>query len=156
MPNAEGTKTTYAEQIRQYAQRNYIQPALQRGELTVAIRAGDVHKELNLRGQHPSVCQVLGSKKFVEGNHLTLENKEGPQSGQSPAMIFTYRLPGSSQAQREVAAPGSGSNLLKLLELKGIGKELFASLGGGENFIRAERKAFADAIEKQDRERGLL
>jgi hypothetical protein len=71
-------------------------------------------------------------------------------------MVFTYRLPGFSPLQQEVAAPGSGSNLLKLLELKGIGKELFASLGGGENFIRAERKAFADAIEKQDRERGLL
>jgi hypothetical protein len=156
MPDAEGTKTTYAERIRQYARQNFIQPALQRGDMTVRIRAGDVHQGLNLRRQHPNVCQVLKSQKFLEGNHLSLEAEEGPPSGQSSAMVFTYRLPGFSPLQQEVAAPGSGSNLLKLLELKGIGKELFASLGGGENFIRAERKAFADAIEKQDRERGLL
>ena len=71
-------------------------------------------------------------------------------------MVFTYRLPEASTPQQAPPPPGSGANLLKLLELKGIGKELFAALGGGENLIRSERKAFADAIEKQDRERGLL
>jgi uncharacterized protein (DUF433 family) len=54
------------------------------------------------------------------------------------------------------AAPEPARNLLRLLELRGIGKEMFAALGGGENFIRSERRAFARAIEKQDRERRLL
>ncbi len=67
MPNVAGTKTTYAERIRQYAQQNFIQPALQRGDMTVKIRAGDVHKALNLRRQHPNVCQVLKSQRFLEG-----------------------------------------------------------------------------------------
>ena len=54
------------------------------------------------------------------------------------------------------AEPKPGQNLLRLLELKGIGKEMFAALGGGENFIRSERRAFAEGLERQDRERGLL
>ena len=147
---------TNAERIRQYAWQNYIQPAIQRGERKVQIRAGDVHKAMKLHRQHPNVCQALGSRIFLKGNNLILETTDGPQSGQSPTMVFTYQLPQGTSPQQRNDPPGTGSNLLKLLELKGIGKELFASLGGGENFIRAERKAFADAIEKQDRERGLL
>lgn len=147
---------TDAERIRQYARQTYIQPAIQRGERKVQIRAGDVHKAMQLHRQHPNVCQALESKIFLKDNSLVLEAKDGPQSGQSSSVVFTYQLPESASPQQTTEPPGSGSNLLKLLELKGIGKELFAPLGGGENFIRSERKAFADAIEKQDRERGLL
>jgi hypothetical protein len=144
-----------AEKIRQYARQNYIQPAIQRGERKVQIRAGDVHNAMKLHRQHPNVCQALESKIFLKDNNLILETKEGPQSGQSSTMVYTYQLPQETSPLRE-DPPGTGQNLLKLLDLKGIGKEVFASLGGGENFLRSERKAFADAIEKQDRERGLL
>ncbi len=143
---------TSADRIRQYADQNYIQPALRRGEKRVQIRAGDVHKAMNLSRQHPNVCQALESKKFLKANNLVLEARVGPRSGQSSTVVFTYQLLEEGKLPQD--PPGSGSNLLKLLELKGIGKELFASLGGGENFIRSERKAFADGIENQDRERG--
>lgn len=63
--------------------------------------------------------------------------------------------PPPSQAQQRSTLPRR-RNLLRLLDLKGIGKDMYAALGGGENFIRSERKAFADGIEKQGRERGLL
>ncbi len=147
---------TSADRIRQYADQNYIQPAIRRGERKVQIRAGDVHKAMKLSRQHPNVCQALQSKKFLQANDLVLEATVAPPSGQSSTVVFTYRLPEASTPQQAPPPPGSGANLLKLLELKGIGKELFAALGGGENLIRSERKAFADAIEKQDRERGLL
>jgi hypothetical protein len=34
-----------ADEIRDFAYKRYIQPARQRGERQVTIRAGDVHKE---------------------------------------------------------------------------------------------------------------
>jgi len=145
-----------SDQIRKYAREKYVEPAIARGEREIRVRAGDVHKALTLKNRVPAVCQALESKLFLKENNLILEAKEGPPSGLSTSVVFTYRIAKASLPQQEVPPPGSGSNLLKLLELKGIGKELFASLGGGENFIRSERKAFADAIEKQDRERGLL
>jgi hypothetical protein len=151
-----------ANEVRKYATEKYIEPAIRRGERRIQIRAGDVHKQLVLKNRVPLVCQALESEIFLKGNNLILESKEGPPSGLSTSVVFTYRVADSGvPAQRRTAAKAVSSDnpstrFLGLLQLKGIGKELFASLGGGENFIRAERKAFAEGIEKQDRERGLL
>lgn len=150
-----------ANEVRKYAREKYIEPAIQRGERKIQIRAGDIHKQLVLKNRVPLVCQALGSEIFLKGNNLILESKEGPPSGQSTTVVFTYRIgegiaaPPPSQPQQGSALPRR-RDLLRLLDLKGIGKEMYAALGGGENFIRTERKAFADGIEKQDRERGLL
>ena len=145
-----------ANEVRRYARERYIEPALRRGERKIQIRAGDVHKQLTLKNRVPLVCQALESEIFLKENKLVLEGKAGPPSGQSTTVVFTYKLAEEGQAEQPFAAEPPRRNLLNLLKLKGIGKELFASLGGGEKFIRNERKAFADAIEKQDRERGLL
>jgi hypothetical protein len=149
-----------SDRVRKYAKEKYIVPAIAKGERRIRVRAGDVHKDLSLKNRVPAVCQALESKIFLNENNLVLESKEGPPSGLSTSVVFTYRVadedsPAQSTAVRAPSAPRP-RNLLRLLELRGIGKEVFASLGGGENFIRSERKAFADAIEKQDGERGLL
>ncbi len=151
-----------ANEVRKYAREKYIEPAIQRGERKIQIRAGDIHKQLVLKNRVPLVCQALESEIFLKGNNLILESKEGPPSGQSTTVVFTYRVgeggqaPSATQPQQQRSVLPRSRNLLRLLDLKGIGKEMYAALGGGENFIRGERKAFADAIEKQDRERGLL
>ena len=150
-----------AERIRQYARDNYVRPAVRRGEERVQIRAGDVHSALKLQRQHPNVCQALGSRIFLKDNNLVLEGKDGPSSGQSSSVVFTYRLPVSSAPQSsdsQQTPPSKYKNpaLLELLKLKGIGKELFASLGGGEEFLRSEREAFNESMLKRERERGVL
>jgi|SRR5271170_4331588 len=153
---------SHADAVREYAREKYIKPAVRRGEREVRIRAGDVHKGLTFKNRVPAVCQALESEIFLKGNNLVLASKEGPPSGLSTSVVFTYRIAeGGIPTQSAVSgdpnpAENPSARFLGLLQLKGIGKELFASLGGGENFIRAERKAFAEAIEKQDRERGIL
>jgi len=126
---------TGAEQVREHARTKYIEPARKRHESTIQIRAGDVHKELHWEHRVPLVCQALSGSKFLTENHLTLEKREGPRSGQSTTVVFTYRL------LDDQAAPIK-SRESPLLRLEGIGKEVFQSLGGGEAFIRRERERF--------------
>ena len=124
----------YADQVREHARREYIEPARRRGDSTVRIVAGDVQKAVRLVNRTALVCQALRSHKFIEENHLALEKWDGPPSGMSTTVTFTYRLAGRP------AAAGQPPGESPLLRLWGIGKEVFRSLGGGEAFIRSERE----------------
>jgi hypothetical protein len=93
-----------------------------------------VHKAVRLVNRIPLVCQALKSHKFLEENHLALEKWNGPPSGMSTTVTFTYRL------VRQPPAAGQPPGESPLLRLWGIGKEVFQSLGGGEAFIRSERE----------------
>jgi hypothetical protein len=125
-----------ADRIRGYLRSVYVDPARSRHESSVRIVAGDVHKALHLNNRVPAVCQVLGGRKFLMENNLVLEKQEGPRSGQSTTAAFVYRLAGTgseSQADRIEAAWKS---------LRGIAKDVYAALGGAENFLRNERDHF--------------
>jgi hypothetical protein len=128
--------TGNTDRIREYVRRQYIEPARKRGDITVRIVAGDVHKALRLQNRSPQVCSALRSRKFLEENRLALEKAEGPPGGASTTMKFTYRM-------LDVAPARSGSDD-PLMRLWGIGREVFQSLGGGEAFIRSEREHFDD------------
>ena len=124
----------YADQVREPARHEYIEPARRRGDSAVRIVAGDVQKAVRLVNRTALVCQALKSHKFLEENHLALEKWDGPPSGMSTTVTFTYRLTGQKPAAAQI--PGESP----LLQLWGIGKEVFQSLGGGEAFIRSERE----------------
>ena len=126
-------KTGNTDRVREYARPEYIEPARRRGEITVRIVAGEVQKALGLHNRSPQVCEALRSRKLLEENHLALVNAEGPPSGISTTMIFTYRLLEAGKQKPESD---------RFLRLYGIGKEVFESLGGGEAFIRGERENF--------------
>jgi hypothetical protein len=149
-----------SDEIRKYAREKYVEPAMAKGQREVRVRAGDVHKALAMKNRVPIVCQALESKRFLKENNLVLESKEGPPSGLSTSVVFTYRIaseqPARSEARR-LAAQGQYKNpaLLELLKLRGIGKELFASLGGGEEFLRSEREALNESLLKREREHGV-
>jgi len=123
-----------ADRIRQYLKQQYLDTARLRGVTIVRIVAGDIHKELGLKNRVPNVCQVLKSEKFLKENRLVLENFEGPPSGLSTTATYTYRLESAG-----VLAPKKEP---LFLSLRGIAKDTFASLGGGEEFIRGEREGF--------------
>jgi hypothetical protein len=125
-------RTGNTERVREYARRQYIEPARKHGDITVRIVAGEVHKALGLHNRVPQVCDALSSRKFLEENQLALVKPEGPPSGMSTTMTFTYRLLGGKDQQETDP----------LLRLWGIGKEVFESLGGGQAFIRSERENF--------------
>src|SRR5271165_3584755 len=117
-------KRDSSDRVREYVRTRYIEPARRNGNLTVTVVAGEVQKGVGLQNRVPLVCQALKSKKFLAENDLALEKLEGPPSGMSTTVKVTYRL-GNKQGKPV-------SPILRLLELRGLGKELFASLGGGE------------------------
>jgi hypothetical protein len=142
-----GTQMTQSDQVIQYVQRSYIEPAKRRGDSAVSIKAGDVHKALRWNNRVPSVCQALSSKRFLEQNHLTLIEKQGPPSGLSTTTVFTYRLQTLGEPPSKPIKKAS-----LLLSLQGAGKELFKKLGGGEAFLLEERRSWnAAGTEKVQR-----
>jgi hypothetical protein len=123
-----------ADQVRQYSVRHYIEPARARGDSSVRIVAGDVHKAIHLSNRVPLVCQALKSRKFVEENGLVLEKLEGPPSGLGTRATFIYRFANLREAR-------STKDEWPFLRLRGIAKNLFGP-EGGEEFLRKEREQF--------------
>ena len=123
------------EEVQRHVLTAYVGPAKLRGEDTVRIKAGDVHRDLHWVNRVPSVCTTLGSKKFQRETGLKLIEKEGPPSGMGTRAVFTYKLSSSGQAS-EPAKPRK--NLLEALY--GTQADVYRQLGGGEKFIRSERE----------------
>jgi hypothetical protein len=140
--NAAPEANTGSDAVRRHAYEKYISSARRRREKTVSINVGEVHRALALNNRVPLVCAALGSKKFLTEHGLRIVSKTGPPSGQSTTVTFTYEV----VEEKQEAAEG----LDAFLALRGIGKEIFASLGGGEAFLRSERAEFSRAMEKRE------
>src|SRR6266446_4617734 len=132
--NTASEASTGSDAIRRHAYERYISAARRRKVKTVAVNVGEVHRALALNNRVPLVCAALGSKKFLTAHGLRILSKTGPPSGQSTTVTFTYEM----IEGKEKSAEG----LDAFLALRGIGKEIFASLGGGEAFLRRERAEF--------------
>jgi hypothetical protein len=131
-----------ADQIRDYVRRTYIEPARERREDPARIVAGDVAKALHLQRNLPNICRALGGKKFQTENGVTLIERRSPLSGQSEKATFVFHI--------DEPKPQT-SRFAGLLSLCGIGKEVFAALGGGEAFLRAERENFYEKGSEKER-----
>ena len=120
--------------VRNHVQEVYLRPAIQKGAVRVTINVGEVHKSLALNNRVPLVCAALKSRKFLGENRLRLVSQTGPPSGQSTRVTFTYEIIGTTHESSSTENP--------IIHLRGIAKDLFAKLGGGEAFIRSEREHF--------------
>jgi len=127
---------THADRVRDYARREYIEPARARRQATVRVVAGEVQKAVRLSNRVSLVCQALKSNKFLTENHLLLEKWEGPPSGMSTTVAFTYRV------LDDIQPPAAQPEEWPFRKLRGVAKEVFDSLGGGEAFLRNEREEF--------------
>jgi hypothetical protein len=132
--NSAPVTTPDSDAIRRHAYQKYISAARRRREKTVAINAGEVHRALALNNRVPLVCAALGSKKFLTEHGLRILSKTGPPSGQSTTVTFTYEIV-KPESQKPTADEAWQS-------LRGIAKDIFASLGGGEAYLRRERANF--------------
>jgi hypothetical protein len=121
-----------SDRVRRHAYEKYISAARDRSDKTVSINVGDIHRELALSNRVPLVCAALGSKKFLNEYGLRIISKVGPPSGQSTTVTFTYGILNSSSPDAQEA----------WLKLRGIAKDIFASYGGGEAYLRQERANF--------------
>jgi len=129
--------------VREFANGTYVCPARRRCEKTVTINVGQVQKGVGLQNRVSLVCQALKSEKFLRAYGLKLISETGPPSGQSTTVTYTYEL-----MDRDEKAPAVDP----WEALRGIGKEVFAALGGGEAFLRRERAEFNEAMEKRERQ----
>jgi len=143
---------TPTEQTTQHVLTSYVRPARQRGEKTIAVRVGNILKELGWTNRTPSVFSTLSSKVFQKKAGVELIEKRGgpPSGGPSTAVQFVYRVldPGSVKTDEKVVPNGAG-----LLELYGILADTFRALGGGEAYLKAERDWGPDAWERYELEK---
>lgn len=132
-----------ADQVRDYVRTQYIEPARGRGERTVRIVAGEIEHGVGLRNRTPGVCQALRSKKFERESGVVLEEQKGPPSGMSSTVEFIYRLTETTDkttAEGRKAEAGSSS----FYGLRGLLKDVYATLGGGKDYLLKERNAFEE------------
>ena len=125
--------------VRRHAAEVYLSAARRRREKRFSVNVGAVHKALELGNRVPLVCTALASQKFLKENHLRLIAKTGPPSGQSTTVTFTYELMDRGGDDPTAKDPFP---MDAWLSIRGIAKDIFASLGGGEAYIRGEREHF--------------
>ncbi len=125
-----------SDAVRRHAYEKYIAAALRRKEKTVAINVGEVHRALALNNRVPLVCAALGSKKLLNEHGLRIVSKTGPPSGQSTTVTFTYEIVDKKQHDIQLDRQEAWNRL------RGSMKDIFAELGGGENYLRNERANF--------------
>jgi hypothetical protein len=127
-----------ADKIRTYARDRYVVPARGKREKRFSIRTGEVVREMKLvGGRAPAVCSALKTREFLDGNALRLVSRTGPESGQSTTVTYTYEF-----LDQEPDRGGDSISIDAWLALRGIAKDIFASLGGGEAYIRGQRQNF--------------
>src|SRR5216684_1551922 len=128
------TSISDSDLVRQHASVEYISAARCRGDKVFSINVGTVHRAIGLRNRVPLVCAALGSKKLLTENHLRLASRTGPPSGQSTTVTYTYEF---IETERSMPDAQDAWN-----RLRGALKEVYAELGGGEAYLRAERASF--------------
>jgi hypothetical protein len=121
--------------IRAHVCDTYLKKAVRAGDRQFTVNVGTVHKALGLVNRVPQVCSALESKKLLDANGLRLVSRTGPASGRSTTVTLTYEIVSRSDTSAASSSP--------FLALRGIAKDMFAKLGGGEAFIKGERRSFS-------------
>jgi 5-methylcytosine-specific restriction protein B len=81
---------SHADDVRAYCKTTYVDPARRKGQKTIKIRSGDVHRALNYKNRYPLVCSAIGSNRFEDICGLKRIAVDGPLNGVST--LFTFEL----------------------------------------------------------------
>jgi hypothetical protein len=143
------------EATKKHVIERYVTPARQSGAETVHVRVGNVLKELGWTNRTPSVFSTLSSRAFQREAGLEFIEKRGgpPSGGPSTTVEFVYRLLDAEASSRSRGSDEKpipdGAGLEKLF---GIFRDVYASFGGGEAYLKAERNWGPDIWERYERE----
>ena len=80
---------TRADQVRDYAYRQYILPARAARNLTVSFTAGEIHKGLGFHNRMECVCDALDTYNFERERGIKLVARTGPQHGATATFTFS-------------------------------------------------------------------
>ena len=128
-----------SDTIRAYGREKYILPARERRASRFSIRAGDVVSELGIGASRAAaVCSALKTHQFLRDNELRLIEATGPKSGLSTTVVYTYEFANPPASVFEASSKSEDA----WSRLRGALKDVFAELGGGEAYLRAERGNF--------------
>ena len=136
-----GHRMSDADRIRFHGKEKYVLPARQRKQRRFSIKVGDVVREMRMTGRAPAVCSALKTRAFLNANNLELVEASGPRSGQSTTVTYTYEFVGVQQSVPKIEDSWS--------QLRGALRDVFADLGGGEAYLRAERENFYPSKERE-------
>jgi 5-methylcytosine-specific restriction protein B len=117
---------TDADDIRAAALKLYIEPARERGDPTVAIRAGELHDALGLDQAWANVCQTLGGSKLQKIARLPPPRVEGPRQSTTTTFHFSLR-----------ASPAIASEAPSLDESKPTNLIFYGPPGTGKTYRTA-------------------
>lgn len=87
-----GAHPTQADQIRMFVKVNVIDPARNRGEKSIEIVSGDIHRAMGLSDALPAVCSALESKAFAELADAKLEARHSPIGSEKPSSTIRYEF----------------------------------------------------------------
>ena len=79
---------TKADEIRQFVNARYIEPARAGGTKQITIRAGDVHAEMGLKDRMPAVASALGATTFETRYRVHCASRVGPHNGANLKLTF--------------------------------------------------------------------
>jgi len=79
-----------SDQVREYCEKSYIEPARRKGLRSVTIRAGDVHNDMKFKNRLPLVCAALGTKRFEKMCDVRRTSVDGPLNGANT--IFSFEV----------------------------------------------------------------
>jgi hypothetical protein len=79
-----------ADRIRLCARNYYVEPARENGAADIAIRAGDLGRDMGLRDAFPAICSALGGEKFQKLANVPAPSHTLPNP--SSSTVFTYQL----------------------------------------------------------------
>ncbi|SSC70150.1 unnamed protein product [Ciceribacter sp. T2.26MG-112.2] len=79
-----------ADRIRLCARNYYVEPARENGAADIAIRAGDLGRDMGLSNAFPAICSALGGEKFQKLANVPAPSHTLPNP--SSSTVFTYQL----------------------------------------------------------------
>lgn len=128
--------------VRDIAGREVVEVERKKGVKRFTIAVSGLKDRLVERGfppnNTPQICNALRSHKFLDQYRLELEKTVGPPSLTSTTVVFHYKFKAVSPAQDSQLTPATASD--GFFQLKGLLKDVFRDLGGGEKFLLELRR----------------
>ncbi len=142
-----GMADSDAGRIRQYALKDFVEPARERGEASVTIRAGDLHNALGLSNAHANVCQALRGRLFRNLAGVGEPTVTGPENSSTTTFVFNLAA--------ETAAPPQLRRSAKAMVQTTLSTNLilYGPPGTGKTFATAREavKLCSSGVDLDDR-----